>query len=365
MIKAYPLESQTLAQATEMQFRLVDAITHEFKGYEVLNRGDLGVHPLGNIPQTTRKAERVIARFFNQEDSVFVRGSGTGAIREALASIMKAGETLLVHTAPIYSTTITSIDHLGVRVVACNFNDLAAIQEVFKTNPDIKAALIQYTRQSLDDSYDMETVIKTIKGCKDIPIVTDDNYAVMKVSKIGVECGADLSCFSCFKLLGPEGIGCVVGKASYINTIHSYHYSGGSQTQGHEALDALRGMVFAPVTHAIQAQEADTIVSKLNNHEISGIDHAIIVNAQSKVVLVKFSDAIAKDVLTVAETLGAAPYPVGAESKYELTPMFYRLSGTMRKENPEYDTHWIRINPMRSGSNTVLRILEEAIKRVK
>jgi hypothetical protein len=36
--------------------------------------------------------------------------------------------------------------------------------------------------------------------------VTDDNYAVMKVPRIGCQCGADLSCFSLFKLLGPGGV---------------------------------------------------------------------------------------------------------------------------------------------------------------
>ncbi len=34
----------------------------------------------------------------------------------------------------------------------------------------------------------------------------------MKVKEIGSELGADLSAFSTFKLLGPEGIGCIVGK---------------------------------------------------------------------------------------------------------------------------------------------------------
>lgn len=364
-MKVYPLKSITISEATAMQFRLVDAITHEFKGSEFLGLGDLGVQPLRNMPQTTNKVERVLARFFAQEDSVFVRGAGTGAIREALASIVKAGDTVMVHTAPVYSTTITTLDHLGLKIVACDFNSLADVQETLQHNTDIKAVLIQYTRQALTDSYDMETLIHTIKSVRNIPIITDDNYAVMKVAKIGVELGADLSCFSCFKLLGPEGIGLVVGKKQYVDAIHGFHYSGGSQTQGHEALEALRGFVFAPVTHALQAVEAEKIVDALNDHAITGIDKAVIVNAQSKVILVRLLDGKAKDVLHYAEQLGAAPYPVGAESKYELVPMFYKVSGTMKKENKEFATHWLRINPMRSGADTVLRILEEAMKKVK
>ena len=80
---------------------------------------------------------------------------------------------------------------------------------------------------------------------RDIPVLTDDNYAVMKVKDIGVQCGADLSCFSAFKLLGPEGIGVIAGRKRYIDRLISESYSGGMQTQGHEALDVLHGLVYA------------------------------------------------------------------------------------------------------------------------
>ena len=43
----------------------------------------------------------------------------------------------------------------------------------------------------------------------------------------------------------------------------------------------------------------------------------------------------AEAVLKEAEKLGAAPNPVGAESKYEMVPMFYRVSGTFRKADPD------------------------------
>lgn len=362
-MKVYPLKSMSLEEATQKQFDCVDAITHEFEGSSILSLGDLGVHPNGNIPQTTRKVEKVIRRIFNSEDSILVRGAGTGAIKEALASVLKHGDTLLVHTAPIYSTSITTIEQLGLKTVKANFNDLDDIKKVLGDYPNINGALIQYTRQDLEDNYSMEEVIKTIKEMKDIPIVTDDNYAVMKTHKTGYELGADLSCFSSFKLLGPEGIGIVIGKKEYTDIIRKFHYSGGSQTQGYEALEVIRGLVFAPVTHALQAIESEKIVKEINKGNFVEIEKAVIVNAQSKVILVKFKEAIAKEVLKKAEKLGAAPYPVGAESKYELVPMFYRLSGTMRKKDQEYEDYWIRINPMRSGSQTVLRILNEAVKR--
>lgn len=364
-MRVYPLESIGMKEAQEKQFKMVDEICKVFPGYQGLNLGDLGVHPKNNQPQRTALVEEVFANFFDEEDAVMVRGAGTGAIREALSACSNYGDHILVHTSPIYSTTITSFEMLGLTPIKANFNDLNEIRKVLQEHPEIKLALIQYTRQSLEDAYNMEEVIQTIKETANIPIITDDNYAVMKVSKIGTELGADLSCFSNFKLLGPEGIGTIVGKKKYIDKIRSYHYSGGTQVQGHEAMEAMRGMVYAPVSLAIQAQELEKIASKLNKGDIPEIKQAIIVNAQSKVLLVEFHKSIAKEVLQKAEELGASPYPVGAESKYEIAPMFYRVSGTMRKKDPVYETNWIRINPMRSGSHTVLRILKEAIEKVR
>jgi len=74
---------------------------------------------------------------------------------------------------------------------------------------------------------------------------------------------------------------------------------------------------------------------------------------------------IAKKVLVEAEKLGAAPNPVGAESKYEFVPMVYRVSGTFRATDPTLEERMIRINPMRSGADTIIRIIRQAIERAK
>ena len=42
-------------------------------------------------------------------------------------------------------------------------------------------------------------------------VVVDDNYCALKMASIGIQAGANYSTFSGFKLLGPEGIGVVVG----------------------------------------------------------------------------------------------------------------------------------------------------------
>ena len=361
----YPLQSISVEEAMQLQFKVIDCITREFPGHEILTRGDLGVVPGLNKPVTTMKAEKVIARIFDAEAAMLVRGAGTDAIADALYSVIKAGETLLVHTSPIYSTTKLTIDRQGLKTVAADFNDLADIKRVLGEHPEIKAALVQYTRQSMTDSYDMEEVIRTIKETRNIPIVTDDNYAVMKTPKNGSQCGADLACFSTFKLQGPEGIGCIVGKKEYIDYLVKLNYSGGSQTQGHEALEVLRGMVYAPVALAIQAQVNDRLVQRLLGGELPGIKDAFLANAQSKVLLVEFEEPIAEQILEEAEKLGAAPNPIGAESRYELVPMFYRLSGTFRATDPTITKRMIRINPMRSGDDTVIRILKEAMEKVR
>lgn len=362
-MRSYPLKSINLEQAMQFQFRWIDCISYHFSGYEILNRGDLGVHKDGNIPQTTRKVEKVIADFFNAEDAILVRGSGTNAIKEGLASLICENRKIFVHEAPIYSTTKTSFEQLNFETVSANFNDLDAIEKKIKEYLDVKIALVQITRQTLEDCYDYEEVIQLFKKY-DIKVITDDNYSVLKVEKIGTQCEADLSCFSCFKLLGPQGIGCIVGKKQYIDKIRLYHYSGGSQVQGFEALEVIQGLIYAPVSLAIQAIQIDEIVKELNQNSIQHIKNAYVVNAQSKVILIELDLPIAPQLLIECEKLGALPHPVGSESKYEFMPLFYKVSGTMIASNPDAKNYWIRINPMRAGKDSVIRILKEALKKV-
>lgn len=364
-MQTYPLDSLSIEEAMKLQFKVTDCITREFEGHTFLNRGDLGVVTGLNKPVTTHKAERVIARIFDTEACILVRGAGSGAIRFGLHSMVKCGDKILVHQAPVYSTTATSLDMLGLVPVEADFNDLSQIEKVLLVYPDIRGALVQYTRQKPDDCYDMHQVVRTIKKIKDIPILTDDNYAAMKVKKIGVQCGADLSCFSAFKLLGPEGIGVIAGKRRYIDRLIAENYSGGMQTQGHEGLDVLHGLIYAPVALAVQAQVNEECVRRLQSGEIPQVRDAFLANAQSKVLLVEFHEAIAEKVLAEAEKLGAAPHPVGAESKYEIIPMFYRVSGTFLKTDSSLEHRMIRINPMRGGADTIIRILKESIERVK
>lgn len=358
MMKTFPLASMSMEQAQQAQFRLVDVICRHFPGAEFLTRGDLGLAPGLNQPRITRQVESVIARFFSAEASVLVSGAGTGAIRCGLTALLRPGDGLLVHDAPLYPTSRAIAEQMGLRLIYADFNRPEQIADAVRDFHPV-AALVQHTRQKMDDGYCLEEIIHQLNALS-VPSLVDDNYAVMKVASIGCELGATLSTFSSFKLFGPEGVGVVVGNQQAITAIRSGMYSGGSQIQGFQAMEVLRGMTFAPVMHAVQARVNDELVHRLSRGEISQVKQAFLANAQSKVLLVEFHQPIAAAVLQHAQTLGALPYPVGAESKYEIPPLFYRVSGTFRQTDPSLEQRMIRINPNRCGADSIIRILHES-----
>ncbi|HMM22536.1 MAG TPA: aminotransferase class V-fold PLP-dependent enzyme [Selenomonadales bacterium] len=360
-MQTYPLESLTLAEAKQLQFRLVDITTRYFRGRDILSQGDLGVVAEQNKPTATRKVEQIIADFFDTEAAVLVQGAGTAAIRWGLYSILQPGQTLLVHDAPLYPTTRVTVEAMGLSLAAADMNDPRKLAEALDGRKP-EAALIQHTRQKPEDGYVLAEVVAGIRRkYPKLPILADDNYAALKVRRIGVQCGADLSAFSLFKLLGPEGIGCIAGRGDFIRKIAGANYSGGGQVQGHTALAALRGMIYAPVALALQAEVNEELVSRLEAGEVAGVRKAFLANAQSKVLLVELEQPVAKAVIAAAEELGAAPHPVGAESIYEFVPMVYRVSGTFLAADPSLEDRMLRINPLRAGADTVIRILGAAL----
>lgn len=363
-MQTYPLNSISLEEAQQRQFKLVDIITKHFRGEELLSLGDLGVVKGLNKPSYTKKVEEILAEFFGVERAMLVRGAGTGALRFGFMTFLMPGDKILVHDAPIYPTSKTTLAFMGAIPVYVDFHKHEEIKKVIGENPDLKGVLIQHTRQKMEDHYDLGETIESIRLYNpDLTIITDDNYAAMKVEKIGTQAGADLATFSLFKLLGPEGIGLILGRADLISKIVELNYSGGSQVQGYEAIEALRGLIYAPVMLAIQASVNEQLVTMLNNGEVQGVRKAYLANAQSKVLLVELSEPIAEEVLKYANELGAAPHPVGAESKYEFVPMFYRVSGTFLEAEPSLAKKMIRINPLRSGPDTIIRILKSSIQQ--
>lgn len=359
------LPSLSIEEAQDLQFKLVESMSKHFTGDQFLSMGDLGVAPRFKQPEQTNRVERAIADFFESERASLVRGAGTGAIRILLSTLLASGEPMFIHTAPIYTTTKDTIRILGIQTKAVDFNDLTAVEKAIAQDQTSKVFYIQHARQQPIDTYEIKAVIETVKSVRpDLPIVVDDNYCAMKTHGIGVEYGADYSTFSGFKILGPEGIGVIVGKKEAIKLLQERNYSGGGQVQGYEAMELLRMMTFAPVSLAIQNKQVEEVCKQLNEGVIDGIESAYMTNAQSKNVIVELKEPIAEEVIKRSNDLGAATHPVGAESKYEIVPMVYRVSGSFIEAQPRLKEYGLRINPMKSGASTVLNILEKAIQSV-
>ncbi|KON86174.1 hypothetical protein AF332_04605 [Sporosarcina globispora] len=360
------LPSLSILEAQEKQFKLVDRMSRYFKGKQFLSMGDLGVSPKYKRPEQTYLVERVMADFFEAEDCALVRGAGTGAIRTILSMLLSPGDEMFIHTAPVYTTTKETLRILGIKTVHADYNHLEEVITAIRGNQNPKVFYIQHARQQPTDHYQLAEVIKTVKEERpDLPIVVDDNYCALKTKGIGVELGADYSTFSGFKLLGPEGIAVIAGKKDAIERVHHYNYSGGGQVQGYEAMELLRMMTFAPVSLAIQNEQVEELCRRLNEGAVDGIRAAYMTNAQSKNVIVELEDPIAQGVISISDEHGAATHPVGAESKYEIIPMIYRVSGSFLEAQPELKEYGLRINPMKSGSSTIIGILEKVIPLAK
>lgn len=355
----------TIDEAKEKQFRLVSAITREFTGSQFLSQGELGVVPGLGRPVQTAKVEQVLSRVFGAESCVLVRGAGTGAIRSLLSVLLEPGDRLFIHTGPVYTTTGETFRIMGLKPRTVDYNDGEAVEKALEGDTECRLFFIQHSRQKPEDSYDLQELIDRVRYLRpDLPIVVDDNYTVFKTPWTGVELGASYSCFSGFKLLGPLGIGVVVGEEQAIEKIHRHNYSGGGQVQGFEAMELLRSMVLAPVAIAVQTEQVDILCEALNRGEVPLVKKAYITNSQSKNVIVELKEPIAPEVITASEKHGAAIHPVGAESRYEVLPMVYRVSGTFLKSRPELEETGIRINPMRAGAELTAEILRKAITDV-
>ncbi|MGA2110660.1 MAG: aminotransferase class V-fold PLP-dependent enzyme [Anaerolineales bacterium] len=360
-MKTYPLEQLDLEGAKRLQFRLVEVIARHFDGDSILQAGDYGLWPDTGRPHFTARVEAVLAEFFESEDACLVRGAGTGALRSVLMAALKPGERLVVHQAPMYATTLVTVQAMGLELVPIDFNNLAALKAW--TPGRASFALVQHARQRMDDSYNLAEVLQELKSRDpSLFVIVDDNYTALRVPRIGVQLGSAVSAFSLFKLLGPEGLGVVLGSREFVGRLHQQNYSGGTQVQGVEAMEAMRALALAPVEMALQGEVVDQVAARLNSGEVPGVVHAYIANAQSRVVLVELENPWAQKILRKSVSYGAAGHPVGAESRYEVSPLFYRVSGSFRAENPALFDKMIRINPMRAGSDLIMEILARSIQ---
>ncbi|MFE9883495.1 aminotransferase class V-fold PLP-dependent enzyme [Streptomyces scopuliridis] len=360
--RTFPLATVTLEDAAQRQFRLLECTAAHFEGPQLFE-ADAGVVPGLGRPRTTARVEAVIADYFGTEDAAFVQGAGTGAIRAALGAALSPGDPLLIHRAPVYRTTAVTLRGLGVRTTEADFNDRTALQRALESGA-FPWAYVQHSRQRLADSYDPGEVLAACRAAG-VRTVVDDNYAVMRVPASGVELGADASCFSLFKLHGPEGVGVVVGARDLIEHIRADNYSGGGQVQGHQALDALRALTHVPVLWALQSRVGAEIAERLGAGEVPGVAEVRIANAQDRCLLVRLDRPVARELPAVAARHGAAPYPVGSNSRYEIAPLVYRMSSSSLDDAPGLADWTVRINPMRAGADLVIEILRRSLHDLK
>ncbi|PVE12696.1 aminotransferase class V-fold PLP-dependent enzyme [Streptomyces scopuliridis] len=360
--RTFPLATVTLEDAAQRQFRLLECTAAHFEGPQLFE-ADAGVVPGLGRPRTTARVEAVLADYFGAEDAALVQGAGTGAIRAALGAAVSPGDPLLIHRAPVYRTTAVTLRGLGVRTTEADFNDRTALRRALESGA-FSWAYVQHSRQRLADSYDPGEVLAACRAAG-VRTVVDDNYAVMRVPASGVELGADASCFSLFKLHGPEGVGVVVGARDLIAHIRADNYSGGGQVQGHQALDALRALTRVPVLWALQSRVGAEIAERLTAGEVPGVAEVRIANAQDRCLLVRLDRPVARELPAVAARHGAAPYPVGSNSRYEIAPLVYRMSGSSLDDDPGLADWTVRINPMRAGADLVIEILRRSLHDLK
>ncbi|WP_147917030.1 aminotransferase class V-fold PLP-dependent enzyme [Ruania zhangjianzhongii] len=359
--RTHPLPHLDVDAAFGLQQRLVAAAGDELPGAAMFT-ADAGVRPETGRPRTTAAVERVLATAFGAQAACLVQGAGTGAIRTALsAGPWEAGDRrLLVHDAPDYSTTATTFRDGMVQPVRADFDLPDAVQRAL-ADPDGPAwVYIQHSRQRLTDSFDPMQVVAAARAAGR-RVIVDENYAAVRTPAIGTEHGASASAFSLFKLHGPEGIGVVLGDDDLIETAHRANYSGGGQVQGHQALHALQALVNAPLNWARQSAEVHRLAGLLGQGAVPGIVDAKVANVQDLCVVALLAEPEADRVRAAAATHGAAPYPVGSNSRFEVAPMIYRLSSSALSAQPELRDWTLRINPMRAGADLVVDILRRSI----
>jgi hypothetical protein len=366
-------EHMTVEQATAHQFRLVDA-AQSVLGSDGVFTEDYGQNRElatvtfggGGRPTMTASVERVLAGFFEAEDAILVHGAGTGAIRAMLNGALDPGATVVLHSAPPYKTTMPTMRHMGVELRQVDFNDLDALRaELRGTRP--AGLYVQHVAQALGDRYEIDALVALAREeCgQDMRILVDDNYAAMRSRRIGIQMGADASALSFFKLLAPSQVGCVAGTGELVAAIRRDLSSAGCQIQGPDALAALRMLVYAPVALAIQNRTVLECTKRINALIAQGrlpfVHRAVAAQPGIRSVVLVFERPLAEEFVRSAWRNGSPSRSVGEEAQQEFLPLFTYLTSTFLKSTAGLEQYAVRINPMRAGPESVLRVLEAAL----
>ncbi|GAB6987245.1 aminotransferase class V-fold PLP-dependent enzyme [Nocardioides pyridinolyticus] len=366
-------EHVSLEDAVRLQHRLVEVAAQVMGSDEVFVEDYGQVRELATVgfggggrPRATARVEEVLARFFEAEDAVLVHGAGTGSIRAMLNGVVEPGSRILVHDAHPYKTTLPAMRHMGLDVVYSSFDDRAGLESALREQRP-QSVYLQHVPQRLGDQHDLDQVISLVRevGGEDVRVLVDDNYAVMRSPRIGVQLGADASALSLFKLLSPHPIGAVLADSERVGQIRRDLSSAGCQIQGPHAMAALRALVFAPVALAVQNQTvldvAATVNAEAGSEAYPYLAGAFAAQPGIRCTVLLFDRPVAEEFLRSAWRNGSPSQSVGEEAQFEFLPLFTYLTSTFLKSSPGLERYAVRVNPMRGGSETVLRVLRDAL----
>jgi hypothetical protein len=157
----------------------------------------------------------------------------------------------------------------------------------------------------------------------------------------------------------------VLAGAETVAQIRRDQSSAGCQVQGPQAMAALRALVMAPVALAVQDAAVTAAVAHINERIAAGslpsVARAYAAQPGIRCVVLVFDRPVAVPFLESAWRNGSPSQSVGEEAPFEFLPLFTYLTSTFLKATPGLE-HWaIRINPLRGGPATILRILEAAL----
>ena len=366
-------DHMSVEDATEHQFRLVETAAQVMGSDEVFVEDYGQVRELATVgfggggrPRATARVEEVLARFFGTQDAVLVHGAGTGSIRAMLNGLVEPGSGILLHKAHPYKTTLPAMQHMGLDIRYVDFNDTSELEASLRTHSPA-TLYVQHVPQQLGDSYGIEETVELARSVRgeDLRILVDDNYAVMRSHRIGVEMGADAAALSLFKLLAPQAIGVVLADAASVGRIRRDNASAGAQIQGPYAMAALRSLIYAPVALAIQNQTILRTVDEINAG-IAAADLPFLAGAYSaqpgiRCIVLLFDRPAAEHFLHSAWRHGSPSQSVGEEAQFEFLPLFTYLTSTFLKATPGLEKYAVRINPLRGGPQTVMRVLRDAL----
>jgi methionine-gamma-lyase len=150
------------------------------------------------------------------ELKAILHASGMAALTTMLMSNLKAGDKMITHES-LYGGTQEMLDkilpHLGITAIIADFHDVAAVEEIIKSDNDIKLMHIETPANPTLQCVDMEVL--TALGKQYNLVVTADNTFATPYLQQPFKYGVDFVMHSTTKFLNGHGTavgGILIGK---------------------------------------------------------------------------------------------------------------------------------------------------------